>query len=953
MNNQLHAQSHHKLGNQNYNKNHYSTQDLENSNEAQNFIQQDQVLITHLSQSTSSLGTPLALDQRDQQNQQQQQFNMWSTQKYKMPQNLILEMNDCLQRLDNLDDTLASQPLNINFQSQQNLTQTLNRNEHSHSTLNYHSDSLNFNQKHSYFQERSRSNQVTKQIETQLQRNSSNNLKEQYVGRGDIYSFERLNQEDVSLGSMPNCTNGQIRLPGQTENEFKGNSSVNMSHLQQSTPQLFRQELRNLEGAQSSPQINIHELSQQIKAALCAGSSPSSAKKQKQKQLLKEQFEQEFQQYNQQDASARGTKELPSQFSTNYKQKNPYKSRQISIHTNAFLATDAGDNSSNNQEIFSTARTTSQMGGSTLNINSHKRVASNSKSLFTQTNNNTFISYDNNMINDQVILQASHQNYPQPLNKNSNPNLITSDSNFNMFSSYQQNQAMDPLLLSQIQSQIFQTFNEGNEDDKLQLKKTKYSMITNTKQNTGASNTPHSSQNPKNFTVLAQENTKEQKNMGSDSSYGEEFLAKYQEALKNYQSDLAQQTYVQKKRLVTYDEEIKLRPTLKRKIKPLIAEPSDVPMNIYFKIVSYDGRMFKKFVCLSKGMRKHLLFYVFDSTFQIAKDFNRKYGQLLIVESRFLSLTPLSFNKEEGTRLEMSLRVRVKPEAKKIVNKSIIISNGFSLEKTYDQTLTESRINGEYQNVYQFDLYKSQAKRWMWIHKDECLFHGSTDARAYSMPIMPICIDDCFEVSVTLLNLMGTLDFNSVKWQSLKVEPLPDQDDVRDYNRFKNLTPNRDLFAKYFADLKRVCEVEDTVLEWFNEPYARTHSLRSHIKRIFDANQFKEQFEVQNVEVGGIDFSVWKVQLKALNKPLLPYKYYNELNLGIKNIGSQSTSFFGCGPSRKCSGQNEEEYSSQQNSQVISNEVKRSGFLIDRGQDIEVRGGDTLIVYLSMGGFEK
>ena len=40
-------------------------------------------------------------------------------------------------------------------------------------------------------------------------------------------------------------------------------------------------------------------------------------------------------------------------------------------------------------------------------------------------------------------------------------------------------------------------------------------------------------------------------------------------------------------------------------------------------------------------------------------------------------------------------------------------------------------------------------------------------------------------------------------------------EDVRDYNRFKNLTPNRDLFAKYFADLKRVCEVEDTVVEWF------------------------------------------------------------------------------------------------------------------------------------------
>ena len=35
------------------------------------------------------------------------------------------------------------------------------------------------------------------------------------------------------------------------------------------------------------------------------------------------------------------------------------------------------------------------------------------------------------------------------------------------------------------------------------------------------------------------------------------------------------------------------------------------------------------------------------------------------------------------------------------------------------------------------------------------------------------------------------------------------------------------------------------------------------------------------------------------------------------------------------------------------NEVKRSGFLIDRGLDIELTSGDTLVVYVSMGGFEK
>lgn len=38
---------------------------------------------------------------------------------------------------------------------------------------------------------------------------------------------------------------------------------------------------------------------------------------------------------------------------------------------------------------------------------------------------------------------------------------------------------------------------------------------------------------------------------------------------------------------------------------------------------------------------------------------------------------------------------------------------------------------------------------------------------------------------------------------------------------------------------------------------------------------------------------------------------------------------------------------------MITNEVKRTGFLIDRGSRVEVRPGDTIIVYVSMGGFEK
>ena len=37
----------------------------------------------------------------------------------------------------------------------------------------------------------------------------------------------------------------------------------------------------------------------------------------------------------------------------------------------------------------------------------------------------------------------------------------------------------------------------------------------------------------------------------------------------------------------------------------------------------------------------------------------------------------------------------------------------------------------------------------------------------------------------------------------------------------------------------------------------------------------------------------------------------------------------------------------------LTNEVKKVGVIIDRGQKMEFRGGDILLIYVSMGGFEK
>ena len=66
-----------------------------------------------------------------------------------------------------------------------------------------------------------------------------------------------------------------------------------------------------------------------------------------------------------------------------------------------------------------------------------------------------------------------------------------------------------------------------------------------------------------------------------------------------------------------------------------------------------------------------------------------------------------------------------------------------------------------------------------------------------------------------MMSLAGVVNPKTIEWTDLVKRALPVQEDIRNYNRVKNMTPDRNKFQKYFADLKRVCEVEDTVIEWF------------------------------------------------------------------------------------------------------------------------------------------
>ena len=84
--------------------------------------------------------------------------------------------------------------------------------------------------------------------------------------------------------------------------------------------------------------------------------------------------------------------------------------------------------------------------------------------------------------------------------------------------------------------------------------------------------------------------------------------------------------------------------------------------------------------------------------------------------------------------------------------------------------------------------------------------------------------------------------------------------------------PDRNKLQKYFADLSRVCDLEDTICEWFGKDYyekVSTEALQSHIRHQIDdlITKLELQFKIEHIDVGGIDFSVWKICCKALLNP--------------------------------------------------------------------------------------
>lgn len=146
-----------------------------------------------------------------------------------------------------------------------------------------------------------------------------------------------------------------------------------------------------------------------------------------------------------------------------------------------------------------------------------------------------------------------------------------------------------------------------------------------------------------------------------------------------------------------------------------------------------------------------------------------------------------------------------------------------------------------------------------------------------------------------------------------------------------------DRVLKIFCDTNRVCELEDSVVEWYDQKYF------SRQAELVDLSIFEELFEIKGYMCAGVDGIISKIHLQAKAEGKYFIKFYFLGRLDSDYIGTPLV-VKGKVASKKVYDMDGDENVS---SVAIIHEVKRLGLLIDRYVDMEMRIGDQLIIYIS------
>jgi len=273
---------------------------------------------------------------------------------------------------------------------------------------------------------------------------------------------------------------------------------------------------------------------------------------------------------------------------------------------------------------------------------------------------------------------------------------------------------------------------------------------------------------------------------------------------------------------------------------------------------------------------------------KIDQGFKQYYGQSLHLEYARTDWSPVHVA-EAGIRIDRILIARV---TNNHVNHCTKVSYGYAYKSgqlAEDQT-NEDPSQDPYECAFKFDTFVKGRSRSFWIHKDICRFHGDETRVAATQNITPVCVNDRIEIAVNLFNAMGLVDVDKVRWRPLEVFPVQ----------------------------ARECPIEQELFDWYDLDSFQSQS----VERLQIPDFFSPQLLHASTEYAGIDVAVSRTRLRAEAQGVVPS--------ADRILGSR--------------------FEVLPRSSPIILPLKRVGLQHDRFTKIQLRQGDSILLYISQGG---
>ena len=296
-------------------------------------------------------------------------------------------------------------------------------------------------------------------------------------------------------------------------------------------------------------------------------------------------------------------------------------------------------------------------------------------------------------------------------------------------------------------------------------------------------------------------------------------------------------------------------------------------------------------------------FYRIESSFALI------HSNLLFFKNSFQSHSKIRVSDKVGMRLDRVISF----EPLQVLNRHTI-----KLRCTYRFLHSPT----SYQFEYKFDC-TPPGKRCIWLHKDESKFNGVDRGYGYHAQIPKITVGQTVEIALTWYNLQGLLDFDSIEWQppviqdtSAVLQGLSNAVTAASKQQKPNSETESATHKLYHYNISRNCEAEYTNMEWFEAEYFARQ------REVYYYDHFMPFLRLVRCEFAGVDVTTSRNTYLAVMPGIVPD---SKLKIGVEvEVKPRDTN--------------------------VTSEVKRLGLLYDRGRPVELRVGDSLVLYISKGG---